>query len=100
MPRGGKRDGAGRKPRQGHYRRRQSIGMLALKIGQRCEVLSREAYKTNLAGMHWIGDKRPRAHKRIMRQVAEEFGETIPMVERLWKEYRRLERDLDEDLPL
>ena len=58
----------------------------------------REAYKTNSAGMHWSGEKRPRARMVIMRQVAKEFGLTIPMIDRLWKEYRRFEADLDEDL--
>ena len=101
MPRGGKRDGAGRKARVLHYQRRLSIGRRELKIGQRCEKLWREAYKTNTAGMHWSGERRPHARKMIiMRQVAEEFGETVPMIDRLWKEYRQFEADLDEDLPV
>jgi hypothetical protein len=96
MPRGGKRAGAGRKPRMLHYDG-QSIGKRALKVGQKCEVLWREAYKWNVAGMHWEGEKRPRAHKRIVRQVAAEFDETPRMVERRWKEYRRFEKDTDPD---
>ena len=101
MPRGGKREGAGRKPRVQHYERRHSVGRRELKIGQRCEVLWREAYdKGDVAGMHWSGAKRPRARKPIIQQVADEFGETRAIVERLWKEYRRLEADLGEDLAL
>jgi hypothetical protein len=89
MPRGGKREGAGRKPRLDPK--------LAFKIGLRCEVLWRESYKTNFAGMHWVGEKRPRTRKTILRQVADEFGETIAMVERRWKAYRRFEADLRND---
>jgi hypothetical protein len=100
MPRGGRREGAGRTPRIWRYRRRQSVGKVALTIGQRCEVLWRKEYKTNVAGMHWTGEKRPRAHKRIIRQVAAEFGETPRMVERLWEDYRRLEADLNDDSAL
>jgi hypothetical protein len=99
MPRGGKRAGAGRKPRHSRYKRRASIGRDALAIGQRCEVLWREAYKTNWHGFHLATEPRPRAHKRIIRQVATEFGEkSLRMVERLWKDYRRLEADLRNDL--
>jgi hypothetical protein len=96
MPRGGKRGGAGRKPRLMRYDG-DTIGRRALKIGQRGEVLWREAYATNTAGMHWEGEKRPRAHKTIVRQVAAEFEETPRMVERLWKVYRRFEKDTDPD---
>jgi hypothetical protein len=96
MPRGGKRAGAGRKPRLLRYDG-QSIGKLVLKIGQKCEVLWREAYTTNTAGMHWEGEKRPRAHKTIVRKVVAESGQTPRMVERLWKDYRRLEKDTNPD---
>jgi hypothetical protein len=101
MPRGGTRQGAGRKPRLLRYykqNRRKRIGTRALQIGQRCEELWRQSYKTNFSGWHSIGEKRPRTHKRIMRQVAAEFDETVPMVERCWDDYRRLEADLREDL--
>jgi hypothetical protein len=97
VPRGGKRDGAGRKPRLLRYDG-ETVDPRAFKIGQRYEVLRREAYKTNVAGMHWEGEKRPRAHKRIVRQVAAEFGETPRMVERLWQDYRRFEKDTDPDV--
>ena len=101
MTRGGQREGAGRKPRLTRYHKtneRVRVGKRALLIGQRCEVLWREAYPSNFAGMHLFGDKRPRARKRIIRQVVAEFGETPRMIERLWADYRRLEKDLAEDL--
>ena len=86
MPRGGKREGAGRE--------RRVDPKLSFKIGQQCEVLWRVSYQTNLAGMHWIGERRPRTRKTILRQVSDKFGETIAMVERCWKAYRRFEADL------
>ena len=94
MPRGGKRAGAGRKPRLSRYHRRASIGRRSLAIGQRCEELWREADKNR-----WKGAKRPRERKRIIAQVAEEFGETPRMTEKLWDDYRLLEADLHADLP-
>lgn len=94
MPRGGKRAGAGLKPRLSRYRRRSSIGRRALAIGQRCEELWREADKNR-----WRGAKRPRERKRIIAQVAAEFGETPRMTDKLWDEYRLLERDLRADPP-
>ena len=84
--RGGKRDGAGRKPRVLRYHKtneRTRIGRRALKIGQRCETIRRET-------------KKP--HKVILFEVATEFDERESMVERLWKDYRRLERHLKADL--
>src|SRR6476646_10675027 len=102
MPRGGKRKGAGLKPRQKRYfkeREHESIGKLALAIGQRCETLWREANADC-----WKGEKRTSRHKKIVRQVAEKFGETESMVDLLWDDYRRLEAhlraDLDGDTPV
>jgi len=107
MPRGGAREGAGRKPRLKRYQRQQSIGGQALAIGQRCEVLWRESYEPdeadkpykNFAGMHWEGAKRPWARRRsIIKRVAREFGETERTVRTCWDDYRQLESDLDEDV--
>ena len=94
MTGGGKRDGAGRKPRHVRYDKRNPLmGKRAFLIGLRCEVLWRESYEHNIAGFHWVGDRRPRSRKRIKRQVVGEFGETPRMVEQLWKDYRRFEAD-------
>jgi hypothetical protein len=99
MPNGGKREGAGRKPRLKRYRRRESIGIRPLKIGLLCEMLWRKSYKSNFIGFHWIGEKRPRSRKRIIAFVARRCNETPSMVERLWDEFRRFRSDLREDLP-
>ena len=48
--------------------------------------------------VHNANDKRPRNRKQIIAEVAEETGESYPMVERLWKEHRRLLADLKRDL--
>lgn len=109
MKRGGKREGAGRKPRlSARYRdanRRVRVGLRALVIGQRCEVLYRKAYtitpgkKVSRLDYALNGATRPWGKKRrIAKQVAKEFGETPRMVWELWREYRNLERDLEADL--
>jgi hypothetical protein len=81
--------------------------MDAVKIGQRCESLWREAWGQNerralsqprdAKGFHRIAVKRPQARKRILLQVAAEFQETPRMVERLWDDYREFEKDLKAD---
>jgi hypothetical protein len=98
MPRGGKREGAGRKPQLLRYDGK-SIGRLAIKVGQRCEELWHKSYKTNFFGFHEIGEKRPRTRKRIIQQVADEFDLTPRMVERLWEDWRRVLVDTDPDNP-
>ncbi len=62
-------------------------------IGQRCEKLWQELYPTNFFGFHRIDDKRPQARKAIIGKVAKEFDETPSMVDKLWDDYRELERD-------
>ena len=90
MPRGGKRDGAGRMPRHARYDKDEPFyGKVALKIGLRCEKLWQELYEHNHFGFHRIDDKRPQARKAIIRKVAVEFGETPRMVDKLWDDYRR-----------
>jgi hypothetical protein len=98
MPRGGKRVGAGRKPQLLRYDG-QSVDPLALKAGQQCEVRWRKSYKTNFVGFHDIGDKRPRTRKSIILEVAKEFGLMPPMVESLWKDYRRVEVQMNSRAP-
>jgi len=101
MPRGGKRKGAGRKPRQKRYktelpkeeRQQSTFSRRAVEIGSRYQELLREANSG-----HWKGEKRPGLHKKIEQQVAEEFGESIRMVRELAADFRRLEADLREDL--
>lgn len=102
--RGGKREGAGRKPRLKRYkwknlpeekRQQSTFSRRAVVVGQRCETLWREAHSDC-----WKGEKRTSRHKKIHRQVASEFNKmrlTPRMVERLWKDYRRLEADLRAD---
>jgi hypothetical protein len=101
--RGGKQEGAGRKPRLKRYkkekelpkeeRRQSTFERRAIEIGQLCETLWREAHADC-----WKGKKRTSRHKKILSQVAEKFGETESMVDLLWDDYRRLEADLIEDL--
>ena len=51
-----------------------------------------DSYEHNHFGFHRIDDKRPRSRQRILHQVAVEFGEKEWLVEKLWKDYRELER--------
>lgn len=101
MPRGGKREGAGRKPRRKRYktklpekeRQQSTFSRRAVEIGSRYQELLREANSGS-----WKGEKRLGLHKKIEQQVAEEFGESIRMVRELAADFRRLEADLREDL--
>ena len=101
MPRGGKREGAGRKPRLKRYkkklpekeRQQSTFSRRAVEIGSRYQELLREANTGR-----WKGQKRTGIHKKIEQQVAEKFGESIRMVRELAVDFRRLEADLIEDL--
>jgi hypothetical protein len=89
MPRGGKREGAGRKPQLLRYDG-ESIGKRPLRVGQWCEEEWRKSY---------IGEKRPRTRKTIIWNAAEKFGLERRMVKRLWEDYRRFEVDTNPDNP-
>ena len=95
MPRGGKRDGAGRKPRHVRYDKDKPFySKRALKIGLWCEMLWGDSWKHNFFGFHRTDDKRPQsARKRIVYQASKEFGETERMIETLWDDYRRFLAD-------
>ena len=92
-----RREEGRRRPQAGARSLRQEdepfYGKVALKIGLRCEKLWQELYEHNHFGFHRIDDKRPQARKAIIRKVAEEFGESPRMVDKLWDDYRRWLRD-------
>jgi hypothetical protein len=105
MSRGGKRPGAGRKPRVKHYQPRESVGKDLLWVGWRCEQILQARYETvsivgkpGLLFLHDADDPRPHINKQIITQVAKEVGESERMVEQLWEEYRRVTADLKRDL--
>ena len=102
MSRGGKRVGAGRKPRLKLYnkpnlpegeRQESILSWHATEMGQLCEAMWRKAW-----GERWKGQKRPRERQRIIHDVALKFHEEDWAVELAWKNYRSLEADLRADL--